>query len=177
MVAMRSSGNYPLQKSVEVDEMTIGGQEEGTRGRKNLNKKLVVLAIERSGKGVSRMYDKVITHASAKELGTFMKSCIDKTAKIKTDAWIGYAPLKTHFTELFQIQSGKKGSNFPDIHRVIMGFKGWLRGMHHSVKHLQAYIDEYAYRFNRSSMKEGIFDNLLKRMVRAEPCLCNLIRE
>jgi hypothetical protein len=177
MVAMRSSGNYPLQKSVEVDETTIGGQEEGTRGRKNLNKKLVVLAIERSGKGVSRMYGKVITHASAKELGTFMKSRIDKTAKIKTDAWIGYAPLKTHFTELFQIQSGKKGSNFPDMHRVIMGFKGWLRGMHHSVKHLQAYIDEYAYRLNRSSMKEGIFDNLLKRMVRAEPCPYYLIRE
>ncbi|MGB7393852.1 MAG: IS1595 family transposase, partial [Pricia sp.] len=30
--------------------------------------------------------------------------------------------------------------------------------------------DEYCYRFNRSFMKEGIFDNLLKRMVNAPPC-------
>jgi hypothetical protein len=34
IVAMRSSGNYLLQKSVEVDETTIVGQEDGTRGVK-----------------------------------------------------------------------------------------------------------------------------------------------
>jgi hypothetical protein len=50
-----------------------------------------------------------------------------------------------------------------------MGFKGWLRGMHHRVENLQAYIDEYCYRFNRSNMKDGIFDNLLRRMVKADP--------
>jgi len=33
---------------------------------------------------------------------------------------------------------------------------------------LQAYIDEYCYRFNRSNMKEGIFD-IMKRMVKANP--------
>lgn len=30
------------------------------------------------------------------------------------------------------------------------GFKGWLRGMHHHANHLQAYINEYTYRFNRN---------------------------
>jgi hypothetical protein len=44
-------------------------------------------------------------------------------------------------------------------------FKAWLRGMHHSVMHLQDYLDEHAYRFNRSFMKENIFDNLLSRTV------------
>ena len=50
-----------------------------------------------------------------------------------------------------------------------MMFKAWLRGIHHSVMHLQDYLDEYAYRFNRSFMKENIFDNLMARAVELSP--------
>ncbi|MDA0196120.1 MAG: IS1595 family transposase, partial [Bacteroidetes bacterium] len=35
---------------------------------------------------------------------------------------------------------------------------------------LQGYIDQYCYRFNRSTMKSGIFDNLLAKMVDHKPC-------
>jgi hypothetical protein len=38
------------------------------------------------------------------------------------------------------------------------------------VWHLQDYLDEYCYRFNRSFMKEGIFENLMVRMVNTPPC-------
>ncbi len=165
--AMESSGNHKIDGNAEVDETVVGGQEEGVVGRKNGKKKLVVFAIERNGKGVSRMYGKVIKQSSSKELGEFMKMTIETSAQIKTDKWRGYSPLVKDFNNLVQVDSGKKGGNFPDLHRCIMGFKGWLRGMHHQVENLQAYIDEYCYRFNRSNMKEGIFDNLLTRMVNA----------
>jgi hypothetical protein len=169
MKAMESSGNHKIDGKAEVDETVVGGQEEGVRGRKNNKKKLVVFAIEKKGKGVSRMYGKVIKQSSSKELGAFMRDVIDKQTKIKTDKWRGYQPLKKDFENLVQVESGKKGGNFPELHRTIMGFKGWLRGMHHQVEHLQSYIDEYCYRFNRSFMKEGIFENLLLRMVNAQP--------
>lgn len=169
MAAMRSSGQHKITGKAEVDETVVGGQEEGVRGRKNNKKKLVVFAIERKGKGVSRVYGRVIPRSSAKELGAFMKATIDLDAQIKTDQWTGYTPLKKDFANLHQEQSGKKGENFPDLHRVIMGFKGWLRGMHHQVDRLQAYLDEYCYRYNRSTMKGGVFDNLLLRMVKAKP--------
>jgi len=169
MKAMESSGKYKIVDHVEVDETVVGGQEEGVVGRKNKKKKLVVFAIEKKDKGVARLYGKVIKSSSAKELGGFMKTNIELSANIKTDKWSGYKPLKKDFPNLVQIKSGEKGKNFPDLHRSIMGFKGWLRGMHHKVNHLQAYIDEYCYRFNRSNMKEGIFDNLLLRMVNAPP--------
>lgn len=154
---------------MEVDETVVGGQEEGVVGRKNGKKRLVVFAIERKGKGVSRLYGKVINNASAKELGGFMKQAIDKAAEVKTDEWTGYAPLKAHFSSLKQVPSGRKGKNFPDLHRAIMGFKGWLRGMHHHADHLQSYIDEYTYRFNRNLMRKGLFDNLLNRMMALGP--------
>jgi transposase-like protein len=170
MKAMKSSGKHPITGSAEVDETVFGGQEEGVRGRKNANKKLVVVGIEKKKKGVSRLYARVIPKAGADHLGGFMRDHIDKGAKVTTDRWTGYAPLEKEFANLVRIPSGKKGSNFPELHRVIMNMKGWLRGMHHHVGDLQAYLDEYCYRFNRSFMKEGIFDNLMKRMVMAQPC-------
>jgi hypothetical protein len=169
MKAMQSSGRHKIGGKAEVDETVVGGQEGGVKGRKNGKKKLVVFAIEKQGKGVSRMYGKVIKQSSSKELGAFMESVLETDAHIKTDKWRGYQPLKKDFCNLEQIESGKKGGNFPELHRTIMGFKGWLRGMHHQVENLQAYVDEYCYRFNRNFMKEGIFENLLLRMVKAPP--------
>lgn len=169
MKAMESSDNFPMQGKVEVDETVVGQQEEGVVGRKNGNKKLVVFAIEKKGKGVARVYGKVIEKASSKEIGDFMRQKIDPQAQIKTDEWTAYKPLMKEFINMERVKSGTKGKNFPDLHRVIMGFKGWLRGMHHRVNNLQAYIDEYTYRFNRNKMKEGLFENLLLRMVNAKP--------
>ena len=169
MQAMKSSGNHKIEGNVEVDETVVGGQEEGVVGRKNDKKKLVVFAVERKGKGISRLYGKVIPNSSAKELGSFMKTYITLESTIKTDGWTGYGPLKREFVNLEQVPSGKKGENFPDLHRAIMGFKGWLRGTHHHAEYLQAYIDEYTYRFNRNFMKEKIFDNLMRRLVKGSP--------
>lgn len=170
MKATESSGNFLLEGTVEVDEMIVGGQEQGIKGRKKGKKKLVVVAIEKKKKGVSRFYAKVIEKASAKELGGFMQQTIDAKATITTDEWSGYKPLKDKFENIKHIKSGKKGENFPELHRVIMNFKGWLRGVHHHVDDLQEYINEYTYRFNRSFMKENIFENLIDRMIKAKPC-------
>src|SRR5690606_10321976 len=73
MKAMKSSGDYPITGVAEVDETVFGGQEEGVRGRQNLNKKLVVVGIEKKKKGVSRLYARVIQNADAESLGKFMK--------------------------------------------------------------------------------------------------------
>jgi len=175
MHGMKSSGNNKIQGKAEVDESLVGGQEEGVVGRKKGKKKLVVFAIEKKGRGVSRFYGKVIEKSSAIELGDFMKANIAPDAMVKTDEWTGYKPLKKDFINLIQIPSGKKGENFSELHRVIMGFKGWLRGMHHHANHLQAYINEYTYRFNRNFMKANIFDNLLNRMMNAKPCPYKMI--
>lgn len=171
MKAMASSENHPITGVAEVDETVFGGQESGVRGRKNKNKKLVVVGIEKNRNGVSRLYARVIEKANAKNLGAFMRDHIDPEAKVTTDKWAGYSPLKEEFQNLEQIYSGHKGGNFPELHRAIMGVKSWLRGMHHHVEHLQDYLNEYCYRFNRSFMKDGIFENLINRMLQHEPCL------
>lgn len=169
MKAMKSSKKHPLSGSVEVDETVIGQQEEGTRGRENKRKRLVAIAIERKGKGISRMYARVIANAGNKSLKPFFEDHISTDAQVKTDRWKGYTPLKTKYPNLEQIESGIKGGNFPDMHRIIMMMKSWLRGTHHAVDHLQSYLDEYCYRFNRSVMKKDVFQNLMQRMAAHHP--------
>ena len=76
--------------------------------------------------------------------------------------------MKNEYKNLIQVESNK-GTNFNTMHRFIMNFKSWLRGIHHSVSSLQDYINEYTYRFNRHYMQKNIFDNLLLRMIKHEP--------
>lgn len=167
--AMKSSKQYPMEGIVEIDEMVIGQQEEDVKGRENDKKKLVIVAIEKKGKGVSRMYARVVKNGSKQAFEPFFEEHISKKAEIRTDGWSTYKSFKKEYPNLIQVKSGKKGENFNDMHRVIMMLKGWMRGMHHSVDHLQDYLDEYAYRFNRSTMDGAIFDNLLTRAVRHSP--------
>ena len=86
------------------------------------------MGIEKKKKGVSRLYVRVIPNASTQHLGDFMKTHISKIARVKTDQWIGYAPLEKDFANMIRVPSGKKGNNFPELHRVIMNLKARLRG-------------------------------------------------
>jgi hypothetical protein len=70
-----------------------------------------------------------------------MKAHIDPKAKITTDKWTGYIPLKADFENLTRVASGKKGSNFRTTSS--RNLKSWLRGVHHHVNDLQDYLNEY----------------------------------
>lgn len=117
---------------------------------------MIVIAIEKGGKGAGRIYAKQIDRSTKNNLKTFMDKTISKSAEIKTDAWSSYRSLEKEMPNLKTEKSKKKGSNFTVMHRIIMGFKSWLRGIHGHAKHLQYYLDEYCYRYNRNKMKEGI---------------------
>ena len=93
--------------------------------------------MQKKKNGVSRFYAQVIDKADAINLGGFMEQKITKDAQIVTDEWTGYKPLDKIFSNMTHIKSGKKGENFPELHRVIMNFKSWLRRMHHHVGDLQ----------------------------------------
>ena len=51
----------------------------------------------------------------------------------------------------------------PIIHLIFSNLKTWLNGIHHGVsaKHLQAYLNEYQFRFNRRFYPFNAFRSLL----------------
>ena len=163
---MRSSENYPLDGEVHVDEFVIGGPEQAKRGRSHGDKKSVIVALEIVKGGVGRAYAEVISDFSSKSFQPFFERHIAKSAVIKTDEWTGYKPLKKDYPNLIQIPS-ESGKGFPDLHIHIMNIKGWLRGVHHhcSHEHLQGYLNEYHFRYNRRNSEGVLFNTLIKRMV------------
>ncbi len=171
--AMTSSRKSQLEGKIQIDEFLIGEYEEGKVGRSNESKKkLVIVALEilEEKGGVGRAYAQVIKRASSKEFRPFFETYISKDARIITDVWRGYLPLKKQYTYLVQIPSDK-GKGMPQLHIHIMNIQGWLRGIHHhcSKDRLQGYLDEYHFRYNRRAMMGSIFDLLIKKMVVGEP--------
>ena len=79
-------------------------------------------------------------------------------------------PLKKEYPKLKQRKS-EDGKNFKEIHIHIMNMKGWIRGIHNhcSKTHLQGYLNEYHYRYNRRNNLGTTFNLLIKRMVKLTP--------
>ncbi len=168
MRAMKSSGKSKMTGKIEIYETHIELHDKNGKEKKKKNR--VVFAIEKRGKGVRRIYGQVVNRRCAKEFGEFIAKKISSDSKIKTIKWAGYNPLKKEFKNMIQVPTNANGRNFPDSFRIIFGFKAWLRGIHHKVEYVQAYIDEYTYRFNRNKIKKTGFKILIEKMVNSSPC-------
>ncbi len=59
----------------------------------------------------------------------------------------------------------------PWVHRVFANLKTWALGVYHGLRrsHLQAYLDEFVFRFNRRRTRHAAFKSLLGIATRAKP--------
>jgi transposase-like protein len=162
--ALVAPDREPLRREVEVDEAYVGGPEAGRPGRGAQTKALVVCAIElvhwqdkKTGKPrtrTARVRMQVIADASADSLVPFVKATVEPGATVRTDGWAGYMPLReSGYDYQPEVQgTGKNAKYMPHVHRIFGNLKTWLKGTHHgrvTAKHLQAYLNEYTFRFNR----------------------------
>ena len=176
--AMVRPGRDLLSGRVEVDECYIGGLEEGLPGRLNLNKTLVVVAAQEDGNGIGRIRMRQIVDASADSLVPFVQESVEPGSVIHTDGWRGYLPLKSkgYQHDVTFLRGNKKTPSelMPRVHRVICLLKRWLMGTHQgavSHKHLDYYLDEFTFRFNRrrSKSRGKLFFRLVQQAVAVEP--------
>lgn len=164
---------------VEADETWIGGRTRGA-GRGVHHKSLVAAAVEvrqrkpgtklnprRSGRYAGRVRLAVVPDRSARALGGFVKTVVVPGARIITDDWSGYAGLTKHgFNHVAIAERGdpQVAEEFmPIVHLVFSNLKSWLRGIHHGVspQHLQTYLNEFTFRFNRRFYPFNAFRSLL----------------
>ena len=176
--AMVRPGRDLLNGRVEVDECYVGGLEEGLPGRLNLKKALVVDATQEDGPGIGRIRMRLIIDASAESLVPFVQDSVEGGSVIHTDGWAGYLPLEGNgYQHDVTILRGKKKTPselMPRVHRVIGLLKPWLMGTHQgavSHKHLDYYLDEFTFRFNRrrSKSRGKLFFRLVQQAVAVEP--------
>jgi len=170
-------GRTLLSGKVEVDETFVGGVHHGgKRGRGAEGKVCVGVGVEILPKGIGRARLGILKNCEGETLKAFVMERIAKHSHVTTDGWTGYNETEawgyTHSIEEAQIIDGEE--ILPNVHRVAALLKRWLLGTHqkYCVKgHLQAYLDEFVFRFNRrNSRSRGLlFDTLIKQAVLAKP--------
>jgi len=176
--AMVRPGRDRLAGTVEVDEIFIGGERPGKRGRGAAGKSLVLIAAQQAGKGIGRIRLLRVATASGEHLEPAVTRTVDPGSTVRTDAWKGYTGLKELGYKHETIRPAPAlGENLlPLANRVASLLKRWLLGTHQGAvqpSHLDYYLDEFTFRFNRrtSGSRGLLFYRLLDQAVRLQPVL------
>jgi transposase-like protein len=177
--AMVRPGRDRLTGTVEVDETFVGGVRSGKRGRGAEGKTLVAVAVELlSPTGFGRCRLCVIPNAQASTLHLFLLDCVMPGSVVVTD---GLSPYRAaigedyrHIPHIVAKSSDPAHASLPGVHRIASLLKRWLLGTHQGAveaDHLQAYLNEFAFRFNRrhSEFRGLLFRRLLEQAVQVEP--------
>ena len=178
--AMVAPERSRLSGKIEVDETFIGGLEEGVAGRQTDKKALVVIAAQEGGKHkkVGRIRMKHISDAGGKTLREFITGAIEPGSVVRSDGWRYYnkETLSGYGHEVRMIKGSGKSAHelLPRVHLVSSLLKRWLLGTHQgavSAEHLQSYLDEFVFRFNRRSSRHRglLFLRVLENAVKITP--------
>jgi hypothetical protein len=169
-VAMQQDKNDKLQCNVDADETIIGGYTNKDKGRSLATKEALLIAAEKLPDGrTGNIRMEQIENFEAITLKYALKDMIDGDAKITTDHHRSYQHLKEEMN--IETVLSNMGKSLEELHKQIMQFKNWLRGIHHkcSKQHLFAYADEYVFRFNRRNNRKAIFHKVLDRIMNQIP--------
>jgi transposase-like protein/transcription elongation factor Elf1 len=178
--AMVRPGRDRLSGRIEVDETYLGGSDVGgKRGRGSEGKGIVVIALEvHSPKGFGRVRMRRVPDVSGSSLLPFVCDVAEKGSTILTDGWGGYNQLSKCGYEHERVVVSGTGDpahiSLPGVHRIAALVKRWLLSTHQgsvSEKHLDYYLDEYTFRFNRrTSRSRGLlFYRLVEQAVQTTP--------
>jgi len=156
-----------LKNEVEADEAHFGGLEKNKHASKKLNAgrgavgKTPVLGIrERNGnvKGI------VLKDTSAKTIQGELNKWVDKDATLYTDEHSAYKNNKfnhktvNHSTK--EYVNNKAHTNSIESYWALLKRGHYGTHYHFSPKHLQRYVDEFAYRLNDNNRKRGSMEKL-----------------
>jgi transposase-like protein len=174
--AMVRPGRDSLQGTVDVDETYVGGGRSGKHGRGAEGKTLVLIAAQHDGDGTGRIRLTRVPNLLGEILGRAIQTMVAAGSVVRTDGLRSYAGLKRlGFAHQVVRQDESVGENLlPRCHRVASLLKRWLLGTHQgyvSPEHLDYYLDEYTFRFNRrtSTYRGLLFYRLLQQAMATGP--------
>jgi len=159
---------YTLRGMVELDDTYIGGKKKpGKRGRGARSKVPVLVAVESRSKGCGHVALRKVASVTCSQAKSFLTHTVEQDTLILSDGLSVYQSLSQDLTVYpLTAETGQRAVEiFPDVHRVIARLKTWIRGTHTHVssKHLNRYLAEFSYRFNRrfQHRRDTIFDRLV----------------
>lgn len=171
-----------LSGLIEVDETAIAQRTRddppaGGQGRSRQGKMLVAGAVEVIGKGPGRVRLAAIEDCSTASLHAFLAASIQPGAIAKTDGWPGYNNPPGIGHQPHVVGAMAAHVVLPWIHRLFANLKTWALGVYHGLrrKHLQAYLDEFVFRFNRRKTRHAAFLSILGISTEIKPATYNML--
>ena len=161
---------YKLDGIVELDDFFIGAPtENGKRGR-GTDKNQVLIAVSKNKKGHPlHVKMEVISDMKGPTVLDFTTRFIEKGSHLKTDAHRSFLDLanKGYSLDARKLDLGKDPNHLKWIHTTISNLKAFVLGTFHGLdsRHLQAYLDEFCYRYNRRNFVGQLFNRVLKSCV------------
>jgi transposase-like protein len=155
--AMFNPERTKIKGKVEVDETYIGGPTTGGKRGRGTEKAIVIIGIERRNSYAGRVRMRHIIDVSSSSLIGFIKDTMEKGSTIITDEFPSYRGLNRYgYNHIIE-------EDLRLAHLMISNLKTWIRGIFHGVsdKHLQAYLNEYTFRFNRRKTPMAAFQTIL----------------
>jgi transposase len=159
----------PFGGEVEMDETYVGGRRRGDkRGRpsEDSHKAPVFGMVQRSG----RVAAVAVRNVKAKTLMPHVRKRVLPSSVVYTDELRSYDGLKRRGYQHNRIHHAEQVYVSGDVHtNTIEGFwsltKRGINGVYHAVsaKHLQGYLNEYAFRYNNRGKNGDQFRKLLLR--------------
>ena len=168
----RRQGELMLLGVVEIDEAYVGGARKGRRGRgAEAKTPVAVMARQNESGGCSLAHMQVLAGTGGLSLGEAATSYIEPGSVIATDGLSSYRPLGgLGFDHQPLVTEGVENPAelLPWVHIIISNLKRWILDAFHGVsaKHLQSYLDEFCYRYNRRHLRTDLFRRALNRCVR-----------
>jgi transposase-like protein len=175
---MVCAGREQLSGCVEVDEAYVGGQKQGARGRGAEGKTLVFVGVEVGSQRLGRVRFRCAASADGAGAEAFVRDYVAQGSRVVTDAYPIYNGLRAagYAHEPHARQSAKEAGEemLRHVHLVVSLLKRWLGGTYQGAVtpgHLQGYLNEFAFRFNRrlSTHRGKLFYRLMQQAVSARP--------
>lgn len=165
---------YQTGGAVEVDEIHIGGQQSHEQRREHPNKTPFLMAVEEGKNGGPRFvsFEELETVYEQHVLPALKKHVL-KGSTIKTDGAGAYRKAKGYYQDrsIYSQDKEKTQKHLYWVNMLTSNLKRLLISTYHGVrpKYRDAYLAEFAYRFNRRHWPTEAFDRLLYACVRANP--------
>ncbi len=151
-----------LSGLVEIDESMFGGKKKGKRGWGAAGKELLFGMVERGEQG--RIKAVVVKSRKRNVLIPIIRETVEEGSVVHTDAFRVYRMLNYCGYD-HKIKDGAK-IHQNSIEGYWGNFKNSIRGTHSFVsgKHLQSYLNEFGFRYNRRNSETPMFDLILQRI-------------
>lgn len=166
--------NLTLAGYIELDEAFFGGRSKNRRNRKSpfSGKKTVLVLVESEGQQAGNLAMKVVDSAQYDDLLPVIEQKVDHETHgqwFRSDAWGAHHVVMNfgHRITMDKIPAEKQDKALVCANLAISHAKRFFKGTyHHFCKiHIQRYLDEFCYRWNRRHLFGQLASHLLTACV------------